>query len=79
MLKPIEGLKDVPRAWRKKLHQVLAQWMSCQQFYSEPELYCVHRGIQPSIKNAMELAKQHDSEQGEFGDTRKFPPAALSA
>ena len=29
MLKPIYGLKDAPRAWRNKLHQVLVQWLSC--------------------------------------------------
>ena len=34
MLKPIYTLKDVPRAWREKLHQVLIQWMSCRQFCS---------------------------------------------
>ena len=30
MLKPIYGLKDAPGAWRKTLHQVLVQWMSCR-------------------------------------------------
>ena len=34
MLKPIYGLKDAPRAWRKKLHQVLVQWLSCRQLYT---------------------------------------------
>ncbi len=26
MIKPIYGLKDAPRAWRRKLHQVLTDW-----------------------------------------------------
>lgn len=30
LLKPNYGLKDAPRAWRKKLHQVLIQWVSCR-------------------------------------------------
>ena len=30
MLKLIYGLKDAPRAWRKKLHEVLTGWMSCR-------------------------------------------------
>ena len=45
MIKPIYGLKDAPRAWRKKFHEVLKQWMSCRQLYSEPELYCVHEQV----------------------------------
>ena len=32
MLTPIYGLKDAPRAWRTKLHQVFVQWLSCRQF-----------------------------------------------
>ena len=42
MIKPIYGLKDAPRAWRKKLHQVLIGQLSCRQLYAEPELYCAH-------------------------------------
>ena len=38
MLKPVYGLNVVPRAWRKKFHHVLIQWVSCQQSFSEPEL-----------------------------------------
>ena len=38
MLKPIYGPKGVPRAWRKKLHQVLESWQQCEQLYAEPEL-----------------------------------------
>ena len=42
MLKPVNGFKDAPRAWRDKLLQVLAQWVSCHHLYVGPELYCVH-------------------------------------
>ena len=42
MLKPMYGLKDAPRAWRKTLHQVFVQWRSCRQFYIDPEFYCFH-------------------------------------
>ena len=66
MLKPIYGLKDAPRAWRKKLHQVLIQWMSCRQLYSEPELYCVHRdNKQDTVGNTITKAKEHSDEQAE--------------
>ena len=37
MTKPIYGLKDAPRAWRKKLHQVVIQWLSRRQFYFAPK------------------------------------------
>ena len=43
MLKPIKGLTDVPRAWRKKFHQVLIGWLQCQPLRAEPELHCVHK------------------------------------
>merc|ERR1712023_412962 len=42
MIKPIYGLKDAPRAWRKKLHEVFIGWMQTRQLYAEPELYCTH-------------------------------------
>ena len=70
MLKPIDGLKDAPRAWRKKLHQVLVQWLSLRQFYIEPALYCVHKkdlAIEPDI---LTRAKEHDEEQRKTGKTR---------
>ena len=38
MLKPIYGQKAFPRAWRKKLHQVLVGWLQCRQLYAEPGL-----------------------------------------
>ena len=38
MTKPIYGLKDAPRAWRQKLHQVLMAWEGAQQLYAEPVL-----------------------------------------
>ena len=52
LLKPMFWLKDAPRAWRMKFHQVFVQWLFCRQFYVEPELYCVHQKdlvIEPDI------------------------------
>ena len=40
-VKPIYGLKDAPRAWRKRLHQVLCSFKYCQ-LVGEPELYVQH-------------------------------------
>ena len=70
MIKPIYGLKDAPRAWRKKFHQVLIQWMSCRQLYSEPELYCVHDKNQIVDHNPITRAIEHTEEQQESGITR---------
>ena len=42
MMKPIHGLKDALRAWRKKSLAVLVQWLSCKQLHAEFELYVVH-------------------------------------
>lgn len=44
MQKSLYGLKGAPRAWRKKLHQVFVDWVSCRQLYAEFEFYCVHNG-----------------------------------
>ena len=63
MLKPIYGLKDVPRAWRKKLHQVLETWQQCQQLYAEPELYCAHKGQQQRSRDQVGRAQAHNFEQ----------------
>ena len=41
MLKPIYGLRDAPRAWRKKLHSVLGMW-GLVQLFAEAELYVKH-------------------------------------
>ena len=83
MIKPVYGLKDAPRAWRKKLHQVLIAWMSCRQLDAEPELHCVHgkeRGPVPKFalirpvasteykrKNPIERAKEHSDDIAEQG------------
>lgn len=70
MLKPIYGLKDVPRAWGKKFHQVLIQWVSCLQLYSEPELHCARQGNTFGECDAIARAKEHDKEQHESGESR---------
>lgn len=65
MLKVIYGLKDAPRAWRKKLHQAFIQWMSCRQLYSEPELYCVHTSNHTEEVDTISGAVEHNDEQAE--------------
>lgn len=70
MLKPMYGLKDAPRVWRKKLHQVWIQWMLCRQCYVEPEFYCVRRGGCSRTTNAYQRAIEHNQEQPEIGTTR---------
>ena len=67
MLKPIYGLKDAPRAWRTKLHEVLTGWLSCRQLYSEIELYCVHRSDGARGGDILVRARQHNEEQQETG------------
>ena len=69
MLKPIYWLKDAPRAWRKKLHQVLVQWLPCRHMYiyiyiyAEPEFYCFHRKYVAEGPDIIIRAKEHDEEQ----------------
>ena len=41
MIKPIYGLKDAPRAWRKKLHVILTEG-GMQQLYADSQLYVAH-------------------------------------
>ena len=41
MIKPIYGLKDAPRAWRKKLHLILTEW-GMYQLYADSQLYAKH-------------------------------------
>ena len=44
MIKAIYGLKDAPRAWRKKLHEVLT---SCGMYptISDPQVYLAHEAV----------------------------------
>ena len=44
MLKPIYGLKDAPRAWRKKLDKVLRAW-GLSQAVSDTQIYLRHHAI----------------------------------
>ena len=41
MIKPIYGLKDAPRAWRKRLHQAMTKGR-LKQLHAEPEIYTRH-------------------------------------
>lgn len=41
MIKAVYGLKDAPRAWRKKLHQILVQF-SMRELLADPQLYVMH-------------------------------------
>lgn len=78
MLKPICGLKDDPRAWRTKLHQVFVQWLSCRQLRTEPEFDCVHQ--QDGVKEVSSLtrAKGHNEEQQGTGNTRTTVPQVFN-
>ena len=82
MLNPIYGLKDAPRAWRKKLHQVLVGWLQCQQLYAEAELFCAHKGQQVTEKDIVGRAQAHNLEQQEIAEPRqvvqgRFTPGNL--
>lgn len=64
MIKPIYGLKDAARAWRKKLHQVLCCW-SMSQLRAEGELYVRHsypQKLQPE-SGIRRLQKMVDKEE----------------
>ena len=76
MLEPIYGLNGALRAWRKKLHQVLVQWLSCRQLYIEPELTCVHRKRLAEEPDIITRATEHDEEQRETGRARNTQPQA---
>ena len=41
MVKPIYGLKDAPRAWRKKLHKILVEF-GLTQMFADGQLYVSH-------------------------------------
>ena len=41
MLMPIYGLKDAPRAWKKRLHQALMQIIGCRCLRTDPSLYII--------------------------------------
>lgn len=73
MLNHNYGFKGAPRAWRKKLHRVLAQWMSCQQLKVEPELYCVRDSNQQACGNTLSRATGHDEDNQDLGGARILP------
>lgn len=56
ILNPTYELEDAPRAWRKKLHQVLIQWLSRRQFYFEPGFYYVHCSGEVDVNDIYERA-----------------------
>ncbi len=41
MVKAVYGLKDAPRAWRKKLHLILEEF-GLKSLYADPQLYVLH-------------------------------------
>ena len=49
MLKAIYGLKDAPRAWRKRLHEALCGYF-LNQLQAEPEIYIRHEAIKDTPK-----------------------------
>ena len=71
MLKPIYGLKDAPRAWRKRLHQVLTEWGLCQ-LAAEAELYVRHDRSE-GVKSSDPIARDSlPSESGAVGSLSQF-------
>ena len=57
MLKPIYGLKDAPRAWRKRLHQCLVDF-GLVQTLAEAELYVSHESEQRERRRQSALSKE---------------------
>ena len=74
MLKQLYGLKDAPRFGRKTLHQVFSQWVSCRQFYIEPELSCVHKEDDVKERDSLTQANAHIEEQHDRGTARVIEP-----
>ena len=73
----IYWLTDVPRPWRKPLHQVFTQWVSCRQLYAGSEFYCVHKNDARCFENVTRRAVAHNEEQQETGNYRKVKPQAF--
>ena len=78
MYKPIYGLKDAPRAWRKKLHQVLRDFQM-QQLHAEPEIYVLHdkadnvrKPERKTIEDVVERARDAEEVAGEGGSTKQW-------
>ena len=57
------------------MHQVLIQWMSCRQLYTEPELYCVHKEDLVTEPDILTRAREHNEEQQETGQRQTEPQA----
>ena len=74
MLKPSYGLKGAPRAWHKKLHRVLIQWLSCMQSCTDLELYGVHKEDGVKDNDSLIRATEHIEEQRGTGNTRIAEP-----
>ena len=58
----------------KQMHQILIQWLSRRQLYSEPELYCVHRKDEVEQQNIYKRAQEHNEEQQETSNFRNTAP-----
>ena len=61
MIKPIYGLKDAPRAWRKRLHQVLVEF-GCVSLLAEPEIYVKHED-EPRKQEHLSIKERREKEQ----------------
>ena len=62
MLKPIYGLKDAPRAWRKCLHLALEEFF-CRQLVAEPEVYVRHVSAKQQKKQDYTIADRKQAEE----------------
>ena len=77
MIKPIYGLKDAPRAWRKRLHQALTKF-GLRPLIAEPEVYVMHKyRKQPDSapKSVKSVSEWIDREQRV---AKELEPKALS-
>ena len=49
MFKPIYGLKDAPRAWSKKLHEVLVKF-GLRKSLADDQIYLWHHPVDPKVR-----------------------------
>ncbi len=77
MLKPIYGLKDAPRAWRKRLHQALVRF-GANPLLAEPEIYVQHVPLTKQEKEAIEKSWRTAVTHDRISTLRKREEAAAA-
>ena len=75
MLEPIYGLKDAPRAWRKKLHQVLEHLQSMPTIVRGIGIILrTHTGQPTRVRDPIGRVQVHSFEHQEVGEPRPIVP-----